>query len=102
MSESKTEVQLKAKATNWLLTALIGVVSWIGKQHNDALKEISNELKTVSATVQVHSVEIGNLKETTNTLFAKLDDISGPFFDRPVAKHEEYYDYQRRQTTSSK
>ena len=95
MRETKTEVQLKAKATNWLLSALIGVVSWIGRQHQAALEKISNDLQQVSTTLQVHesrlaviervNVEQGNKLETTLLGLARLE-----------GKPEEFYEYPKR------
>jgi hypothetical protein len=92
MTETKTEVQLKARATNWLLAALIAVVSWVGKKQNETLEGISTDLKTVSGTVQVHNSEIQNLKAAN----ARLEDRILLGYERSVGKHEDFFEIPKR------
>lgn len=94
--ENKTEVQLKAKATNWLLTALIAVVGWVGKEQYNALQQINEELKKVGTTVQVHDREINDLRYSTNVLSTKLDQVMIRQYERPVGKHEEFFEVPKR------
>lgn len=94
--ENKTEVQLKAKATNWLLTALLGVVSWFGMQAHQTLQQISQDLKSVSGMVQVHESEISNLKLTTSDLRGKIDQVLLSMYTKQFARREEIIDYPKR------
>lgn len=95
MRETRTEVQLKAKATNWLLSALIAVVSWIGKQHQAALEKISNDLQQVSTTLQVHETRLASIERVNVEQSNKLETAQLGLA-RLEAKPEDFYEYPKR------
>jgi hypothetical protein len=84
--------KIKASATNYLLGLLIGIISWIGKEQYNALKEISNKLEGINEKVVVHESQITALKYTTEDLNRQLNTIIPLVYEKSAAKHEPIFE----------
>ena len=80
--------KLKASATNYLLSLLIAIISWIGKEQYNALKEISSKLEGINEKVVVHESQISVLKNTTEDITRQLNNIIPLVYEKSAAKHE--------------
>jgi hypothetical protein len=80
--------KLKASFTNYLLSLLIAIISWIGKEQYNALKEISSKLEGINERVVVHETQITALKITTEDLNRQLNNIIPLLYEKSAAKHE--------------
>jgi len=55
-----------------LITALLGILAWIGKEATDQLKKISNSLNRLEVSLSVLTNDHENLKERVENLEDKL------------------------------
>jgi len=96
MDVNKSEVQLKAKATNWLISTLILVVGWVGKEQYNALQEISKDLKAVAVVVQVHDEKIKRLEVNTAALDNRMMQMIIVPYQKQFAKREDPIEFPKR------
>ena len=87
----------KASATNYLLGLLIAIISWIGKEQYNALKEISQKMEGISEKVVVHESQINGLKSTTEDLSRQLNNIIPLVYEKSAAKHEPIFELPKTQ-----
>jgi len=86
--------KLKASATNYLLSLLIALVSWIGKELYNELKEISSKMEGLSEKVVVHDSQIVELKATLSNNTIQINNLLSLVYEKLPAKHEQIFSLQ--------